>query len=155
MRILGTTIAVAMAFGSTVAAQDIFKDVEYISGHAGMNDKKKGMLTVGDSVVQFLDQDGTLVFKIPLEEITEVNNQTDVRDASVGKKLLFGGFAGSRKQEFVQISYETKDMAEGLVFKVKQGTSPGIVAKVRFAVKRKKGQVPASESTKSNPPPPK
>jgi hypothetical protein len=67
----------------------------------------------------------------------------------VGKKLLFGGLAGSRKQDFVQVSYETEKMAEGLVFKVKQGTSTGIVAKLKFAVKKAKGEAPESESTVS------
>jgi hypothetical protein len=143
-----------LPLGSIVAAQEIFKNVEYISGHAGMNDKVKGMLTIGDNDVQFTDEDGTLVFKIPLEGITEINNQTDIRDAALGKKLLLGAFAGSRKQEFVNISYETTNMAEGIVFKVKQGTSTGIVAKIRFAAKHRKGEAPATAPTTTNQPPP-
>ena len=88
---------------------------------------------------------------VPVAGITEVGNQTDVRDASVGKKLLFGGLAGSRKQDFVQITYETADLAEGLVFKVKQGTATGVVAKIQFAVKKKKGVSPESNASSSTP----
>jgi hypothetical protein len=131
-------------------AQDLFSDVEYISGHAGMDDKVKGVLLVGESEVKFTRKDGTVLMALPIAGITEVNNQTDVRDASVGKKLLFGGLAGSRKQDFVQITYETADLAEGLVFKVKQGTATGVVAKIKFAVKKKKGDSPESHSTSSN-----
>jgi len=143
-----------LPLGPLAAAQEIFKDVEYISGHTGMNEKMKGMLTIGDNDVQFVDQNGTPVFKIPLEGITDINNQTDIRDASLGKKMLLGSLAGSRKQEFVNISYETKDMAEGVVFKVKQGSSTGIVAKIRFAAKRKKVEPPAAAPATTNQPPP-
>jgi hypothetical protein len=131
-------------------AQDLFSDVEYISGHAGMDDKVKGVLLVGESEIKFTKKDGTVLMAVPVEGITEVANQTDVRDASVGKKLLFGGLAGSRKQDFVQITYETADLAEGLVFKVKQGTATGVVAKIKFAVKRKKGVSPESNASSSN-----
>ena len=133
-----------------VRAQDIFSDVEYISGHAGMDDKIKGLLIVGESEVKFTKKDGTLLMTVPVARITEVGNQTDVRDASVGKKLLFGGLAGSRKQDFVQITYETENLAEGIVFKVKQGTGTGVVAKIKFAAKKKKGQDPESHTTSSN-----
>lgn len=131
-------------------AQDLFSDVEYISGHAGMDDKVKGVLLVGESEVKFTRKDGTVLMTVPVMGITEVGNQTDVRDASVGKKLLFGGLAGSRKQDFVQITYETENSAEGLVFKVKQGTATGVVAKIKFAVKKKKGEAPGGQSSSSN-----
>jgi hypothetical protein len=131
------------------AAQEMYSDVEYISGHADMTDKQKGTLLIGESELKFTRKDGTLLFSVPLSGVTEVSNQVEVRDASVGKKLLFGGLAGSRKQDFVQVSYETEQLAEGLVFKVKQGTSTGIVAKLKFAVKKKKGTPPSSGSTVS------
>jgi hypothetical protein len=118
-------------------------DVEYITGHAGFKDKHKGVLLIGESVVTFSEKDGTPIFTVPLDSITDVGSQADVRDASVGKKILFGGFAGTRKQEFVQITYEGPSVAEGLVFKVKDGTSPGIVAKVKFAAKKRKGATAA------------
>ncbi|MBA3317691.1 MAG: hypothetical protein H0T50_06315 [Gemmatimonadales bacterium] len=114
-----------------------------------MIDRVKGTLLIGESELKFTKKDGTAVFSVPLAAITEVGNQTDIRDASVGKKLLFGGLAGSRKQDFVQVTYETEKLAEGLVFKVKQGTSTGVVAKVKFAVKKAKGEAPATTTVSS------
>jgi hypothetical protein len=133
----------------TVAAQDVFPQVEYISGHSGAVDKAKGSLVIGDSELKFTNKDGALLFSIPLSDVTEVSNQTDIRDPSLGKKILFGLFAGSRKQEFVQVTYETEEVAEGIVFKVKQGISPGIVAKLRFAVKKTQGKAPTSQASSS------
>ncbi|MFL5403994.1 MAG: hypothetical protein ACJ8BF_14405 [Gemmatimonadales bacterium] len=143
----GLLFLALVTLGSGAAtAQEMYSDVEYISGHADLTEKQKGTLLIGDSELKFTKKDGTLVFSVPLAGVTEVNNQVEVRDASVGKKLLFGGLAGSRKQDFVQISYETDQLAEGIVFKVKQGTSTGIVAKLKFAVKKKKGAAPAGAS---------
>ncbi|MGH7483970.1 MAG: hypothetical protein ACREMY_00015 [bacterium] len=133
----------------TAVAQEMYPEVEYISGHAGMTDKEKGTLLIGESEVRFTKKDGTVLFAVPLSGVTEVSNQTEIRDGSVGKKLLFGGLAGSRKQDFVQVSYETEQLAEGLVFKVKQGTATGIVAKLKFAVKKSKGEPPTGSSTVS------
>jgi hypothetical protein len=149
IRAVGFGFFALMGLGANgVAAQEMYSDVEYISGHADL-DKQKGMLLIGESELKFTKKDGSVLFSVPLSAVTEVNNQVEVRDASVGKKLLFGGLAGSRKQDFVQVSYETDQLAEGLVFKVKQGTSTGIVAKLKFAVKKKKGSSPTSESTVS------
>jgi hypothetical protein len=142
-------LAVASLGIGTAAAQEMYPDVEYVSGHENMTDKQKGTLLIGSSEMKFTKKDGTVIFAVPLSGVTEVSSQTEIRDGSVGKKLLFGGLAGSRKQDFVQVSYETEKMAEGLVFKVKQGTSTGIVAKLKFAVKKAKGEAPESESTVS------
>jgi len=147
-------LSVMAVAASRAPGQDTFKDVEYVSGHAGMEDKLKGVFVLDAKELRFQDRAGKLLISIPLSEITEVGNQTDIRDASVGKKLLFGGLSGSRKQEFVQITYETPQAAEGLVFKVKQGTSTGIVAKLKFAVKQVQGKPPATDTTKSHPAPP-
>ena len=148
-------IVSALALAASPAyAQDTFPDIEYISGHAGMQDKVKGVLVLDATELRFQGKDGQVLITIPLSGITEVGNQTDIRDASVGKKLLFGGLAGSRKQDFVQVTYETSQTAEGLVFKVKQGTSTGIVAKIKFAVKKATGTPPATDTTKSHPAPP-
>ncbi|MEO8140173.1 MAG: hypothetical protein ABI742_11030 [Gemmatimonadota bacterium] len=117
-------------------AQEMFSDVEYIAGKDGVADKAKGTLVLGPQELRFVNKDGNLIFAIPVASITEVTQDVQVRDASVGKKLLFGGLAGSRKQEFVQITSESATSAEGVVFKVKQGTSVNVVAKIKFAVKR-------------------
>ena len=135
--------------GSVASAQDMYPEVEYISGHENMTNKQKGTLLIGDSELKFTKKDGTILFSVPFSGVTEVSNQSDIRDASVGKKLLWGGLAGSRKQEFLQVAFETDKMAEGLVFKVKQGTSAGMVAKIKFAVKKAKGEPPVSSTTVS------
>jgi hypothetical protein len=147
-------VAAFTVAASRAPAQEVFPDIEYISGHAGMQDKIKGVLVLDSTQLRFQTKDGQPLFVIQLAGVTDVGNQTDIRDASVGKKLLFGAFAGSRKQEFVQITYETSQMAEGIVFKVKQGVGIGIVAKVKFAVKKVKGTPPATDTTKSHQGPP-
>jgi hypothetical protein len=111
-------------------AQEMFPDVEYIAGKDGFADKAKGTLMLGTEELRFVNKDGNLIFSVPVASITEVTQDVQVRDASVGKKLLFGGLAGSRKQEFVQITSESATTAEGIVFKVKQGTSVNVVAKI-------------------------
>jgi hypothetical protein len=127
-------------------AQDMFPDVEYVAGKDNFPEKKKGTLMIGADELRFVDKNGELIFAIPLSTVTEVTQDVQIRDASVGKKLLFGGLAGSRKQEFIQITSETENSAEGVVFKVKQGTSVNVMAKVRFAVKKAGGrsQAPAT-----------
>jgi hypothetical protein len=135
-------VLLSLAAPLTLAAQESFKDVEYVSGKDGHNKKVKGVLTVGTEVITFSDIRGRLVFEIPVAQITEVSNEALVTDASVGSKMLFGGFAGSRKQEFVVITAESDSTAEGIQFKVKQGTSANVVAKVRFAVKQATGKPP-------------
>ena len=133
-------VALALVPLRAVQAQEIFPDVEYISGKDNFPDKQKGTLMIGAEELRFVDKNGQLIFVIPLTTVTEVTKDVQIRDASVGKKLLFGGLAGSRKQEFVQITSETENSAEGVVFKVKQGTSVNVIAKVRFAVKKAGGR---------------
>jgi hypothetical protein len=141
-------LALASLGIGTAAAQEMYPEVEYISGHENM-EKQKGTLLIGSAEMKFTKKDGTVLFSLPLSGVSEVSSQTEIRDGSVGKKLLFGGLAGSRKQDFIQVTYETDKMAEGLVFKVKQGTSTGIVAKLKFAVKKAKGESPDGASTVS------
>jgi hypothetical protein len=125
-----------LAPAAALHAQEMFPDAEYVAGKDGFADKAKGTLILGTEELRFVNKDGNLIFAIPVASITEVTQDVQVRDASVGKKLLFGGLAGSRKQEFVQITSESATTAEGIVFKVKQGTSVNVVAKIKFAVKR-------------------
>ncbi|MEO8637234.1 MAG: hypothetical protein ABI587_18310 [Gemmatimonadales bacterium] len=142
-------VALALAPLRAAQAQDLFPDVEYVAGKDNFPEKQKGTLMIGADELRFVDKNGELIFAIPLTSVTEVTQDVQIRDASVGKKLLFGGLAGSRKQEFIQITSETENSAEGVVFKVKQGTSVNIMAKVRFAVKKAGGraaQVPAADS---------
>src|SRR5438270_12717657 len=116
-----------------------------------MEDKVKGVLVLDAKEIRFQGKDGAPLISIALSEITEVGSQTDIRDASVGKKLLFGGLSGSRNQEFVQITYETAQTAEGLVFKAKHQTCIAPVAKLKSAAKHVQGKAPATDTTKSHP----
>lgn len=133
---LAVALAVlVLATPARAHAQDLVQDVEYVSGKSGFPEKIKGMLLISAEGVKFQKKD-QVVFTIPAVTITEVSKQTDIRDGSVGKKILFGGLAGSRKQEFINLATETDSTAEGLVFKVKQGTSQGPVTKIRFYAKK-------------------
>jgi hypothetical protein len=136
-------VALALLPLPALQAQEMFPDVEYIAGKDNFAEKQKGTLMIGTEELRFVDKNGKLIFAIPLSTVTEVTQDVQIRDASVGKKLLFGGLAGSRKQEFIQITSETENSAEGVVFKVKQGTSVNIMAKVRFAVKKAGGRTQA------------
>lgn len=141
--------ALLLLAAAPVAAQETFADIEYFSGHAGMTDKVKGVLVLSADSVRFQKKDGTHLLTMSTERITDVTLMTDIRDGSVGKKLLFGSLAGSRKQEFLQVTYETDETAEVLVFKVKQNTGANVAAKIRFAVKRKTGTVPDGGQSQS------
>jgi secreted protein with Ig-like and vWFA domain len=134
--LLSMLTLLSLAPAAALQAQEMFPDVEYVAGKDGFADKAKGTLILGGEELRFVNKDGNLIFAVPVATITEVTQDVQVRDASVGKKLLFGGLAGSRKQEFVQITSESATTAEGIVFKVKQGTSVNVVAKIKFAIKR-------------------
>lgn len=142
-------VAFALVPLGALRAQDMFPDVEYVSGKDNFPEKKKGTLMIGTDELRFVDKNGQLIFAIPLSNVTEVTQDVQIRDGSVGKKLLFGSLAGSRKQEFIQITAESENSAEGVVFKVKQGTSINIMAKVKFAVKKAGGRSQSPAATDS------
>jgi len=152
-----TLILATVLAASTVAAQKAPAkpfEAEYMSGREDMPKKKRGVLYLEDSVVVFTSERGDSVFSIPLREIKEVSNQADIRDASLGSKMLFGGLAGSRKQDFLSVTWETTTGVEVIVWKVKQNTGAGLAAKIRFAVKQVTGSEPGGGSQPTNPKPP-
>ena len=103
LSLLRTAMLLSLALtciGSVASAQDMYPEVEYISGHENMTNKQKGTLLIGDSELTFTKKDGTILFSVPFSEVTEVSNQSDIRDASVGKKLLWGGLAGLASKSF-------------------------------------------------------
>jgi len=146
-----STMAATVAFlvgPATAAAQDLFPNVEYISGRAGMEDKKKGTLLIGDSEVKLMDKKGGTILTIPLSAITEATNSTERGDAGLVKKAAFGIFAGSKKEDYLVISTETATEAEGIVFRVhEKNVAPGLVAKLRFRL----GKLKATEDTVGHP----
>jgi hypothetical protein len=148
-RALLAAIAIMCCAARAAHAQDMFQDTEYISGKSGFDEKVKGTLFVAPQAMRFMTKEGTVLFSIPIEHITEASQDVQIRDASVGKKLLWGGLAGSRKQEFVQVTTESEETAEGVVFKVKQGTSVNVIAKIRYAMKKAKERSERSVPTDS------
>jgi len=152
-------VATTVLSSTKLYAQDIVPDVEYFTGKEGFAEKKKGILVLSADGVKFAEKNGDKIFDIPMAAITQVERSTDIRDPSVGKKLLFGSLAGSRKQEFVTISTETESTAEAITFKLKQNTGAAAVAKINF-YRKKAGAAVADDSTsstttKSNPQPPR
>ncbi len=138
-----TTIAAAAALSivpAAAAAQEMFPNVEYIAGRAGLEDKKKGTLLIGEAELKLVDKKGSSILVIPLATVTEVSNSTERKDAGLIKKAAFGIFAGSKKEDFVVVSTQTATDAEGIVFKVyEKNMAPGLVAKLKFRLGRLHG----------------
>lgn len=157
-RWFGVMTLLLLAPAARAYAQDIVTDVEYFGGKEKFDDKQKGILVLSAEGIKFAEKNGDKVFEIPMTTMTQVERSTDIRDASVGKKLLFGSLAGSRKQEFLTISTETESTAEAIVFKLKQNTGAAALAKINF-YRKKAGMTVADDSssaaTRSNPQPPR
>jgi hypothetical protein len=124
----------------------LFTDVEYVSGHEGFGEKKKGQLVVNLDGVGFFDNKGKPIFSLPAKTIRSAEHTRDIRGASVGKKLLFGALAGDRKQDFLTVTTESESTAEGVVFKVKQNAATGIAAKIGFYSRKARGEGPADHA---------
>lgn len=118
-----------------LAAQEVFPDVEYVSGHEGYTSKIKGQLILSDTELRFVGKQGTEVFSIPLVRITQVTNSVETNPGSFGRKLALGIFA-SKKEEFVYVTWEDETTTEAIVLKTKDKASPAMVTKVRFNQKR-------------------
>ena len=128
-----------------VDKNSLYPETEYISGHEGFAEQKRGQLVVTAGGVEFFDNKGRQVFALPINTLRSAEHTRDVRDPSVGKKLLFGALAGDRKQDFLTLTTETESDAEGIVFKVKQNVATGMAAKINFYVRRAHGDTPVAE----------
>lgn len=129
-------MSLTVAIATVASAQEMVPKIEYQGGHAGMDQKVKGSLLISDTDVQFTDPKGKQLIDIPLAQIRDVSSTIDRKDASVGAKLAIGFLAKSRKDELVTISFETEKTAEGVVFKTDKNMSAGLVAKIRFHLKK-------------------
>lgn len=132
-----------------VDKNSLYSDVEYISGHEGFDQKRKGQLVVTADGVGFFDNKGKLIFSLQAQTIKDAEHTRDIRDPSVGKKLLFGALAGDRKQDFLTITTETQSTAEGVVFKVKQNSATGLAAKIGFYARKARGEAPGTVTASS------
>ena len=126
---------VALLSPAAVRAQDTFPGIQYISGRAGVAEKIKGSLVLTASQLRFNNEKGDSVFVIPLSIVKEVTNSVEQNPGSTGAKIMLGVFA-SKKEEFLYVNTETSKAAEALVFKCKNKTSPAMLAKIRFQVKK-------------------
>lgn len=151
------TITCAVLAGTSISAQKIiakegreeFEGVEYVGGDATHPKKVSGWLVLKDSTLsihkcirdcQASDTkpyyDSLPDYQFELRSVTSVTSSSDVRGASVGSKMLFGGLAGDRKQEFVLVRYENDRSAEAPYFKTKKSQSASLEAKIRFRLKK-------------------
>ncbi len=147
-RLILILAALTVAIPAVVAAQDSFRDVEYVSGRAGMDRKMKGTLVIDDSMITLRDKsNGASLITIPISIVSEASASEGVNSGSMGRKLLLGVFA-AHEEEFVTISTVTATDAEAIVLKVKRNESLGIVAKVHFRVRKR--AVPDSATVASH-----
>src|SRR5262249_5629823 len=117
-------------------ADEVFPGVQYVSGHTGLTQKiKNGTLVLTMTQLRFNNEKGESVIVIPLTMIKSVSNSVEQNPGSTGAKIMLGVFA-SKKEEFLYVNTETAEAAEALVFQVKNKTSPGMVAKVQFQMKK-------------------
>ena len=132
------TILAAFSFATSAvaSAQDVYRDVEYISGKAGVEKKMKGTLVIDDSTITLQDRSShSVMLSLSMSTIREISASNEVNTGSIGRKLLLGVFA-SHEEEFVTITTETATDAEGIVFKVGHKASAGVVAKIHYRLKR-------------------
>lgn len=132
----------------SLVAQDLIPKVRYKGGHEGWGEQEiRGTLLIGDSTITFRDEEKKHSLVIPLLKITDIGNQTQRKEASVGSKLLFGNLARSRQEEFLAISYELPDNAEAIIFRFEPHTSAAVLAKIKFRMKKLGMKPPAEAET--------
>lgn len=142
----GLVLVLAAAAARQAVSQEIVQKVRYKGGHAAWGpDEIRGTLAIGDTAIVFQDQDGKRELVIPIRKITDISNQTQRKEASVGSKLLFGGLARSRQEEFLTFSYELPDDAEAIIFRFEPNTAAAALAKIKFRMKKLGVAVPATE----------
>ncbi len=128
-------LACALTLAPLSALAESFPDVEYTSGHAGLDHKVKGTLTIDDQSVSFQDKNGTAVFTLPIKTVTSASSSVNHDEGSFGRKVALGIFA-SKTEEFLTIHTEGPQGAEALMLKCKKHTSQGIADKIQYQAKR-------------------
>lgn len=135
MKRLLSVVAVATLWPMALWANEVFTDVQYISGRAGFDQKIKGSLELTSSEMIFKDNKGNAIFSVPLSIIKAVTNLLEENPGSTGAKIMLGVFA-RKKEEFLYVNTESSSAAEAIVFKCKNKTSHGMVAKFQFQMKK-------------------
>jgi hypothetical protein len=147
--LVGCTLLLA---GSAVAAES-FRDVEYISGRAGLEKKAKGQLTVDAKEVTFVNEKGQMLFSIPMATIDKAEAGAQREEGSFGRKMALGIFA-SHTEEYLHVDSHTDTGAEAVVFKVKKNTGIGMATKIMFWAAKTPATEPAATTAPPPPPPP-
>lgn len=129
-----------------LASQEKWKDVRYASGLSSKPEEIKGTLRITDTELQLVNGKGEPEIGIPLNSITNVGNSATRHDASVGKKLLFGVFAGSKVDEYVNIAYLSIDGPQVVIFKVKENKSLEIATRVQYRAQKGGAHLDGSNS---------
>jgi hypothetical protein len=123
--------------------------VEYIAGRSGFEKKVKGLLTIDEKEISFVNQKGNILFAIPVAEIDKAEASTQREEGSFGRKMALGIFA-SKTEEYLHVQAHNAAGAEAVVFKVKKKTGVGMATKINFWA----GQARGPDSNAVPPPPP-
>jgi hypothetical protein len=132
---------------------EAFPNVEYQGGDARFPKQLFGILVLTDSTLGFYpcrvttefscrDAKGKSIWKdqpyfmIALSAVQHLQSSSRVRGASAGAKLMIGGLAGDRAQNFVSIVHETDSSAEAPLFQTTMAQSGAFEAKLRFRLKK-------------------
>ena len=141
MKRLIVFLMVAMLWpGAAAWSQTVFPNVQYFSGRASLPRKIKGSLVLTESELRFNNTKGDSVMVLPLAIVRHVTNSAVRKPASTGRKLLVG-FLATTKEELLYVDTRTVDVAEMLVFKCRNGTSPDMVAAIQSQLKPASGAV--------------
>jgi len=120
-------VTATMSLPSVAAwGQEVFPNVQYISGSTALPLKLKGSLVLTASELRFNDKKGESLMLIPLSTIRGVTNSVQ------------GPYAWAA-DEFLYVDTETTEVAELLVFKCRKKSSQGMMGKIQFQMKQAEG----------------
>jgi hypothetical protein len=131
MRAASILAAGVILWALPLSAGEVFPDIEYITGKAGLNDKVKGSLVLDEKEIRFNDKNQRSVFAIPIEQVVKATQSREREEGSFGRKMALGIFA-SKNAEYLRVETRAPEGAEVLIFKTKKEKSPGMVAKINL-----------------------
>jgi hypothetical protein len=128
-------VALSLFTPVVAGAQETVSEVQYISVLHGFDKKRKGSLVIDESTISLQEKSkGRILLTIATAIVRQVDFRNGVNGGSAGRETLLGVFA-SHDEEFVTLITEDGARAEGIVFKMKQNTSAGIVAKCQYRIR--------------------
>lgn len=130
---------------------EAFAGVYYEGGDATQPKRLMGMLVLTDSAIGFYrcvsaqcfdDKKGgkpfrePAYFSIPLTSVKDISTSSRVRGADAMGKIMVGGLASDRPEDFVALVYESQTSIEAPLFKTAKTQVAAIDAKIRFRLKK-------------------